>query len=737
MSIKKYLSIERLSEYDVLLKAKMAQDDASTLESAKEYVNNLMESVNTSIGNITNGDVVVKEAEHATSADSATSSESATKANQDGNGNVIADTYETKDDATTKLTEAKEYTDGKVNELKSYVGTIPETATATDIVGYVQEMTDGIATEGAMTELSGRVGVIEGKVDAIESDYLTSTDKEELQGNIDTVASAVELLTNGVDAETVDGVNDLIAYVNEHGTEVTGMKADIKANTDALAGLAEVAKTGSWNDLTDKPFEAAKIYCEWNANTEYDVIVSLGGDEYDEYVVQISDEIIESSELIGKTITIVRDYKGEEQILSEVITTAAIQDAGDFFVIADNLFFVKVDSLDVNGDGSVILTKGIWCRDVSSLGGKKIQILTPAVMLDDSVIPSTIARVSQLPVTSVNGMTGDVVIDIPEGFSGSWNDLTDKPFCEVNEKQTIIEPHDHSFGFFYMSSWASSGSLEIDGSDYADTWVKGEQLHVLWNGVEYVATITAPYNGVGYIINVGYPCVATITLPTSESPNFQVEAVVDGHLDVLPKNPGGFTETEVPVTFSLYRDTIVIKQLDEKFIPDTIARVTDVAKIDHTHSYNDLTDKTHYIIPGREDWLLKDYIISIEYNVNYADLTLNGDIELDSKLTIIHNDIEYLCELQYSDNDTPYFGNYHFVMSGHPDNGLPFVLVKKGSNVLRYYKPYSEGHRATISIGYVIKEQVIHLDEKFIPDTIARVADFEEISTEDINSLFA
>lgn len=35
------------------------------------------------------------------------------------------------------------------------------------------------------------------------------------------------------------------------------------------------------------------------------------------------------------------------------------------------------------------------------------------------------------PVTSVNGMTGDVVIEIPESFSGSWNDLTDKPFGEV------------------------------------------------------------------------------------------------------------------------------------------------------------------------------------------------------------------------------------------------------------------------------------------------------------------
>ena len=49
--------------------------------------------------------------------------------------------------------------------------------------------------------------------------------------------SAIELLTNGASAEEIDSVNDLIQYVNEHGSEVTGMKADIKANTDAIAGV--------------------------------------------------------------------------------------------------------------------------------------------------------------------------------------------------------------------------------------------------------------------------------------------------------------------------------------------------------------------------------------------------------------------------------------------------------------------------------------------------------------------
>ena len=291
--------------------------------------------------------------------------------------NAAAAAYETKTDAAAKLTEAKGYTDtevakvqGEVDALETYVGTIPEAATATDIVGYINEKTAGIASEGAMNELSNRVKAIEddylveadktelaglvttekeraegieaglqaaidainnadngilaqakayadGKDDAIEAaqkagddaqdavdalaekvgevtegktvvemiadaqaaatyddtqvkadikangdaikaiqdDYLTSVEEKALQDQITANANAIELLTNGVSAEEVDGVNDLIQYVKDHGTEVTGMKKDISDNTAAIAaevkraGEAEAALAGRLDDL--------------------------------------------------------------------------------------------------------------------------------------------------------------------------------------------------------------------------------------------------------------------------------------------------------------------------------------------------------------------------------------------------------------------------------------------------------------------------------------------------------
>ena len=52
---------------------------------------------------------------------------------------------------------------------KEYVGEIPETATATNIVAYIQEKTAGIATDAALEELTGRVADAEAGIDAINN----------------------------------------------------------------------------------------------------------------------------------------------------------------------------------------------------------------------------------------------------------------------------------------------------------------------------------------------------------------------------------------------------------------------------------------------------------------------------------------------------------------------------------------------------------------------------------------
>ena len=264
---KKYVSLEKLGLYDEKIKQHITNADAQVLTDSKAYSDSLS----------ANYDPV----------GSAAAAEASAKAYADGKDAAIAEAKKAGTDAAAAAQAADDKAvaaQTEIDALETYVGAIPEDASATDIVGYVQEKTAGIATEGAMTELGNRMTVVEGDVAAIkddylksadkvelegkitevatavdteksraegveaglesrlaavEGDYLNSGDKEELQGNIDTLTGVVETLRDGIDAEKVDGVKDLISYVEEHGTEVTGMKEDIATNASDIEAVAE------------------------------------------------------------------------------------------------------------------------------------------------------------------------------------------------------------------------------------------------------------------------------------------------------------------------------------------------------------------------------------------------------------------------------------------------------------------------------------------------------------------
>ena len=104
-------------------------------------------------------------------------------------------------------------------------------ATKTEAQGYAN------AKDEAIAEAKKAGTDAQADVDAIKADYLKGEDKTELEGKITANSNAIERLTNGVSAEEIDGVNDLINYVNTHGPEVKGMKEDIKANSDAIEAI--------------------------------------------------------------------------------------------------------------------------------------------------------------------------------------------------------------------------------------------------------------------------------------------------------------------------------------------------------------------------------------------------------------------------------------------------------------------------------------------------------------------
>ena len=302
MATKKYLSLTRLGEYDELIKSKIDSGDSSTLASAKSYADGLvsgkadtghahddryyteseidtkLSAVNTSITNITNGEIVVKEAEHAGTADSATTAgsantantaNSATKATQDGNGKVIANTYETKSDATAKLNEAKEYADTTAEEVvQGFIGALlgmyGDDWTGEGDIPVIRT----IANDEATTALDSAKTYADSAASKVKNDLLngagTAYDTlKELGDLIDENADAIEALesiaSGKADADHDHAIADVSGLqsaldgkaASSHGTHVTYSTTAPVMDGTASAGSASTVARSDHKHPTD------------------------------------------------------------------------------------------------------------------------------------------------------------------------------------------------------------------------------------------------------------------------------------------------------------------------------------------------------------------------------------------------------------------------------------------------------------------------------------------------------
>lgn len=240
-----------------------------------------LSAVNTSIDNIKSGEIVVKEAEHAGSADSATtansanhattagsadnathaesadsatnanhattadSATSATKATQDASGNVITSTYETKTDATAKLNEAKSYTDTKTANLASTstVDTkITTHNTSTTAHSDIRDLISGLTTrlntlansdDTTLDQMSEVVAYIKNNKSLIDGITTSKVNVADIVNNLTTnVANKPLSAAQGVAIKT------LIDALQEELDSHTHAIADVSGLQSALDGKA-------------------------------------------------------------------------------------------------------------------------------------------------------------------------------------------------------------------------------------------------------------------------------------------------------------------------------------------------------------------------------------------------------------------------------------------------------------------------------------------------------------------
>lgn len=276
----KYVSLDKLGLYDEKIKTLIGNADTAVLNSAKEYANGLATnydaagSAATVQGNLDTEIArakaeeeriagLVKTAQDEVDALELVVDTKADKTALEGFQNTVSSTYETKEDAGKKLTEAKTYTDTEVKKatdavsaLAGKVGEVAEGSTVVEMIGAVEDVAE--ANAGAIEVLEGKVqGLIEGTYDdteirglitanaeAIEAlEGVHADDKSELEGKIDLKAdkTALEEEVNrakGVEGGLEDRIETMEAFweaalADEEGKNVIDTLKEIQ---DYIAG---------------------------------------------------------------------------------------------------------------------------------------------------------------------------------------------------------------------------------------------------------------------------------------------------------------------------------------------------------------------------------------------------------------------------------------------------------------------------------------------------------------------
>lgn len=254
MAEKKYIDLTGLTHYDEKIKAVIDSKDAAALKSAKDYADSLAGNYDaagtaeTKVQELANGQVKTNTAAISKLNGDAKTEGSVAKAVADAQAGL-----ETKISAADAKAAAAQTA---ADNLKTYVGTIPEGATSTDVVSYVNEKTAGIATDSSLSALTKRVDTAEGKITAAEGNITNLSGRADaVEGKVTTLIGedtgksartiANEELTKQLIPENAkDSLNtlqEIAAWIQNHPDDASAMNAAISALKTKVGDIPEGA----------------------------------------------------------------------------------------------------------------------------------------------------------------------------------------------------------------------------------------------------------------------------------------------------------------------------------------------------------------------------------------------------------------------------------------------------------------------------------------------------------------
>lgn len=221
-----------------------------------------------------------------------------------------------------------------ISNLTTYVGTIPETATATNIVAYIQEKTSGIATDTALEELTGRVADTENDIDDILASLAEGGDSykaiadaqaaaDAAQADVDALAEKVGTVAEG---KTVVGLIDDAQKQADKGVadaataqaradeayNLANGKATMDEVNAAIAGAGHAVKSEVDKSISDMDAAYKKADSDMKTELEGKINAKVAQTDYDTKMTALDDE---DERLAGLISGIDTEYKKADTAL--------------------------------------------------------------------------------------------------------------------------------------------------------------------------------------------------------------------------------------------------------------------------------------------------------------------------------------------------------------------------------------------------------------------------------------
>lgn len=351
---------------------------------------------------------------------------------------------------------------------------------------------------------------------------------------------------NGVDGKDgADGITPVkgIDYFTEQ---------DVEEIAERAAEMVDVPEGGSgvtsWNDLTDKPFgEMPPIFdISWDGDMTGHDVLSIAENQY---VVKVSDEVFTKEQLLNSTTYC--SYGDEETFTEEDIY---VKNEVGFISIGHVLIVFSAETLiGAMGlpEGSV--SNGVWFL---ILTGK-------APYYVERFIASSTIKTIDNKYLDLEGFAKTEDLSAV-AISGSWNDLTDKPFSETIETSNVLgwdRNTDNRERLPYTDYYKVSNDI-VSSVDLANGGYVG--LH--FKNVDREGRFTVYEKDYGYALYV------------NDVMTYCVSIILEGAtVNGLPVSPGIYfwysSEVSYVKFLSINGYTFkipTIKTLDEKFLPETV-----------------------------------------------------------------------------------------------------------------------------------------------------------------------